>query len=616
VLKRCLQLLASCLAGCAAIAWSAPASPPLQLFERASVVVDVSGPSPPAAAAEIRLPYNWDTAVGAVDGQARFVLRFHSELSGAPQALYILRIGNTFSIALNGVQIARIGVKGPYEDYSKEPRLYPIPANLLKADNTLEIKIDAQGGRHAGLTPVLIGNADELQAMYQHDYRWRITGALVIAVVSGVFGALALLLWLRQRNPLYVLYGLGELLWALQLSDTWLTHSPLPWPWWGVVVFSGYALAPVLICKFALEVVELHHGWFRRVTNWQLALSVPVVSFSVLGAMPRLWALLQGLIVLLSVAVAIAVLIQGVRSKLLERRVLALAVALTVAAAVRDFIVIRLGSSYGAASWARYAWVVFAITLAWIVAEHMRKDRRALARMNQTLMQELAAREAELKTVFERERAHDKARGAQEERTRLMRDMHDGLGSQLVGALQIAKNPASSRAVVAAQLQDALDHLKLTVDAMQESDGDIGSLLGALRYRLAPRLEAAGIALDWNVAHLPLIPGWSIQRARDLQMILFEAFSNLIAHAGASRAQLVASCDEADGTVVVRVTLSDNGHGFALHEPAATHGHGLANMHMRAANMGAILQLHSSGAGSRIELILPLHEQVSMLPDA
>jgi signal transduction histidine kinase len=250
------------------------------------------------------------------------------------------------------------------------------------------------------------------------------------------------------------------------------------------------------------------------------------------------------------------------------------------------------------------------------VAEHMRKDRRALARMNQTLMQELAAREAELKTVFERERAHDKARGAQEERTRLMRDMHDGLGSQLVGALQIAKNPASSRAVVAAQLQDALDHLKLTVDAMQESDGDIGSLLGALRYRLAPRLEAAGIALDWNVAHLPLIPGWSIQRARDLQMILFEAFSNLIAHAGASRAQLVASCDEADGTVVVRVTLSDNGHGFALHEPAATHGHGLANMHMRAANMGAILQLHSSGAGSRIELILPLHEQVSMLPDA
>lgn len=572
------------------------------------MTVDVSGQTPTASPAYVSLPYNWDAAVGAKDGRARFTLQFEAANLTSAQALYILRLGNTFSIALNGVELAQISPHSAYEDYSKEPRLYPIPAGVLKPHNTLEITIGAQGGRHAGLTPVMVGDAYQLQALYQRDYRWRITGALIIAVVSGVFGMLALILWLRQRNPLYILYGLGELFWALQLSDTWLPRSPLPWPWWGVVILSGYAMAPVLICKFALEVVALHRGWFKRLTNWQLGLSVPAVFVSVMGGVPRLWDGVQGLLVLLAVTVAVAVIIKAIRNGLLEQRVLAIAVTLTVAAAVRDFVVIKLASSYGYTSWARYAWVVFAVTLAWIIAEHMRKDRRTLARMNETLMQELAAREAELQVVFERERINEKNRGMLEERTRLMRDMHDGLGSQLVGVLQLAKNSSSSRELVAAQLQDALDHLKLTVDAMQETDGDIGSLLGALRYRLAPRLQAAGITLSWEVAHLPLIPDWTIQRARDLQMILFEAFSNLVAHAGATRARLVASHDEDSnsGAAVVRVTLSDNGRGFDMHNLAGSHGQGLANMRARAANMGATLDLDSSAAGSRMQLILPL----------
>lgn len=605
MLKRFAWMFWLCLASGPMPALAGESAP--RLLERASVVIDLAGSALPGPATEVRLPYNWDAAMGTVDGQARFTLHFDATDTASAQAVYVMRAGNTFVIRLNGTEIARMGTKGPYEDYSKEPRLYPIPAGLLQPHNTLEIAIDAQGGRHAGLTPVLVGDAQQLRAQYQRDYHWRITGALVIAVISGVFGALALLLWLRQRNPLYILYGSGEVLWALQVSDTWLVRAPLPWRWWTVVILSGYALAPVLICKFALAVVGLHRGWFKRLSDWQLLLSVPTVLLLVLGRMSWLWTVQQGLIVLLSISVALAVIFRGLRSQALEQRVLAIAVILTVTAGVRDFIVIKLGASYGYASWARYAWVAFAVTLAWIIAEHMRKDRRALARANQTLAQQLAAREAELQAVFERERNNEKKRGMLEERTRLMRDMHDGLGSQLVGALQLAKNPAASRALVALELQDALDHLKLTVDAMQEADGDIGSLLGALRYRLAPRLEAARIALTWDVGRLPLIPDWNIQRSRDLQMILFEAFSNLIAHSGATRAHLSAACtDHGMASRVVRIALSDNGAGFDPDDRRGRRGQGLPNMLARAANMGAALRLHSSPAGSQLQMILPL----------
>ncbi|MGB6054908.1 MAG: ATP-binding protein [Burkholderiaceae bacterium] len=589
------------------LCWSALAgAAEPRLLTQASVVVDLAE-APAAPAIETNLPYNWDTAVGAIDGQATFTLRFDAADGDTPQAVYLLRAGNTFAVRLNGTEIDRVGAHNAYEDYSKEPRLVPIPAGLLQPHNTLQIVIDAQGGRHAGLTPVLVGDADVLQVRYVRDYRWRIGGALVIAVISGVFGALALILWLRQRNPLYILYGSGELLWALQVSDTCLIRAPLPWPWWGVVVFSAYALAPVLICKFALEVVGRHRGWLKRLSDWQLLLSVPAVALSVLGGLPWLWTVVQGLIVLQAVAVALVVVVAGLRSENLERRVLAIAVILTIAAAVRDFIVIKFGSSYGLVSWARYAWVVFAVTLAWVIAEHMRKDRLALAQVNETLARQLAAREAELQTIFDHQRADEKKNGMLEERARLMRDMHDGLGSQLAGALQLARNPSVSRSDLALELQDVLDHLKLTVDAMQETDGDIGSLLGALRYRLAPRLQAAGISLSWDVAHLPLIPAWTIQRSRDLQMILFEAFSNLVAHSGATQAHLAAACLEGEaGSRVVQVSLSDNGSGFDPDQSAATHGRGLANMRTRAAQMDAVLRVSSSPAGSRFLLILPL----------
>jgi signal transduction histidine kinase len=343
-----------------------------------------------------------------------------------------------------------------------------------------------------------------------------------------------------------------------------------------------------------------------------LLLSVPLVLLFMLGDMPWMWTVMQGSIVLLAIATATVVVARGLHDGALERRVLAIAVILTVAAAVRDFTVIKLiGSSYGYVSWARYAWVVFAMAMAWVIAEQMRKDGRALAQANQILAQELAAREAELQMVFERERRAEKSRGVQEERTRLMRDMHDGLGSQLLGVLQLAKSPAAPRAVLAAQLQDTLDHLKLTVDAMQEIGGDIGSLLGALRYRLAPRLQAAGIELSWEVEHLPLMVDWNIQHSRDLQMLLFEAFSNLIAHSGAKHAHLAAICanDEAAGPVV-RITLGDNGTGFDLDRMAARRGHGIANMQTRATRLGAVLRIYSSVAGSRLQLVLPLQRSV------
>lgn len=561
---------------------------------------------------DVKLPFSWDTAQGAVDGKARLLLTFPATDLAAPSAL-LTRIGNTYEVSLNGVSIAAAGEPwNRYQDFGKEPLFIRIPANVLQAENRLEITLHALGQRHAGVTPIVFGPAHEVYAQYKEVYRIRIAAAFAIGVISLALGTLALLLWIRQRDGFYLYYGIGELLWVLHISDTVFSSAPLPWPWWGICVFSAYLMAGLFICKFSLAMVDAHRGAIKIVTTALLLLTVPVAAFVLIANLPKAWMAWQGLTVATFAWTGSLVVWYGFRSGDIEKRVLATAAALTASTALRDFVVIKLmPDAFGQAAWVRFAWLLYAITLAWVIAERLRKSTQSLSRANATLSARLAEREAELSAIFSRQIEADRQRATAEERQRLTRDMHDGIGSQIAGALLLAQDPASPRDVLTEQLREALDHLRLTVDAMQDSEGDIASILGALRYRLGPRLHACNIDLVWNVQELPQARGWTIQHARHLQLILFEAFSNLMTHARATRAELSASRHSGVDTDTLRIVLSDNGSGFDVGHTGSEGGQGLSNMRARAAQIGAFLEVKSGQGGTHIMLELHLVEEPS-----
>lgn len=597
-----------CLFGMLLIVMASPQA--RTTLTRAAVTVEATGSSAGFAAADVTLPYNWDAIQGGVNGQARFVLQFAVDDPTLPHALFISRIGNTFRLELNGTTVAAKGdAFDPYADFAKQPQFFTLPQQLLRTNNTLVISIDAQGGRRAGLSEVTIGTADEVRALFKDAYRWRVRGFLALATISAVLGCFALLLWLRQREILYVIYAVSELSWALLLSDTLLEHTPLPWPWWGLVVFSAYVSSASLACRFSLMLVERCHGVLKRLSDGHLLLSLPIVAIAMLGRIPLLLSIWLGVTLMLCITTAVVVVVVGLRSHTFEKRLLAVAVIATCIAATRDMIVFRILPGYGGIPWVRYAWVAFGITLAWIIAERMRQSTLAIADMNRTLMQRLAAREAELKASYALQAEVERNHAMIEERQRLTRDMHDGLGSQLLGALHLAQNPAVSKEALTEQLRDTLDQLKLTVDAMQDTEGDIAALLGALRYRLGPRLDAAGVRLIWSVEQLPTMGGWTLQHSRNMQMILFEAFSNIIAHAEATQAHLSAVLDEQQQHVCI--TLQDNGKGFHADEDRRG-GNGLANMQTRAARMGAELHIESVSSGTRVRLSLPVNANAAV----
>jgi signal transduction histidine kinase len=177
------------------------------------------------------------------------------------------------------------------------------------------------------------------------------------------------------------------------------------------------------------------------------------------------------------------------------------------------------------------------------------------------------------------------------ERQRIMSDIHDSVGSQLVGVLSLIRSGAPKEQLEL-HTAEALQDLRLAVDAIQPVNGNFAAVLATLRHRLQPRLDAAGLELIWHVDDLPRMADLSPQKIQHIQRIVLEAFSNIIQYASATkvlvRAQAVTTPTD---KALIRIRIADNGVGFSTAQQA---GQGLANMQLRARMMGAALTCRSA----------------------
>jgi signal transduction histidine kinase len=181
------------------------------------------------------------------------------------------------------------------------------------------------------------------------------------------------------------------------------------------------------------------------------------------------------------------------------------------------------------------------------------------------------------------------------ERERILRDMHDGVGANLATAMRQLESGTAPAQEVAATLRESLDHLKLSIDAMNLPSGDVNALLASLRYRLQRRIAQAGLTIDWRVDELPHWEQGTDQAMRHLQFLLLEAISNALQHAQA--ATLTLSARSAGGTI--EISVRDDGCGGLVDD-----GSGLQSMRERAQAIGAQLTVEDAEPGTRVRLRL------------
>jgi len=193
-----------------------------------------------------------------------------------------------------------------------------------------------------------------------------------------------------------------------------------------------------------------------------------------------------------------------------------------------------------------------------------------------------------------------------QERNRLARDIHDGLGHHLtVVQMQVqaaravlSSDPAKADAVLAkAQQQstEALAEVRRSVAALREprTAPPLAEALAAL----AEDASAAGVPTELRVTGTvrPLGPEAEESLFRAAQ----EGLTNVRKHAGAGRARLVLDYRD-DGTV--RLDVCDDGRGVTL----GGDGFGLVGLRERAERLGGRVDVESApGRGTTLRVAVP-----------
>lgn len=232
---------------------------------------------------------------------------------------------------------------------------------------------------------------------------------------------------------------------------------------------------------------------------------------------------------------------------------------------------------------------------------------------NARLVERVRETEEKLRSSFVREEEQNRKEALSAERTRLMRDLHDGLGGQLVSIVALAEQSGGTAIGDAARA--ALKDLRLVIDAMEEVDGDLMLVLGSWRERMAAQLRAHHIALSWQVLKpegLPIFPGLRPFHVIQIVRLLDEAVTNAIKHSGAKTVRVTIDIEpDSTGKPGGRIAIEDDGKGFDMDGGAAATGQprpagrGLLNMKRRAEFIGATLSIVSSEAGTSVILFLP-----------
>lgn len=196
----------------------------------------------------------------------------------------------------------------------------------------------------------------------------------------------------------------------------------------------------------------------------------------------------------------------------------------------------------------------------------------------------------------------------EEERRRIRRDLHDGLGPTLTGVAftaDAAANLVSTDPVKAGDLlatlradtRTAIADVRRLVDNLRPPALDELGLVGALRQRadqLSFRADGASVHVEVSADGLPALPA-ALEVAA--YRIATEALNNVVKHSHATTAVLALRCGPD-----LEVEVTDNGPPNGAWRP----GVGLQAMHDRATELGGHLEAGPTPTGGKVQAHFPL----------
>jgi len=548
---------------------------------------DAAAPPPDLAAGEpVELPDRWPERRPEASGVGWYRLPFALDtVPDRPLAVLLPHVSMNAAVWLNGSWVGQGGrMEEPVGRSWSRPLLFPLPAGLLHAgENALEIAVVRLPDCYGGLAPVRVGDAEALAAAERRALLWQVELPKAVTAAGLVLALVMLAFWIGARDPSYAAFGATTALLVVHNLNYHVRASPLPWQAWEALSCSAIVLAGPAFVAFVHRLVGVARPRLER-----LLWGVGLVSLALFVVPHRVFHPLFNALALgaLGAAVyAVALLVAHAR----RRDRTSLAVYVAAGAAGLAIVARDLAFQLGVLREPGVPWmplaipVIFAGYAVTLVRRFVAAFRRAEAQRDALAHEQVLALERE----------------------RIMREMHDGVGSHLVRTLSMLEGRAAAPAELARSLRAALDDMRLVIDSLDPGIGDLGSVLGSVRERLEPGLEREGMHFEWRLGELPALSWLGPEQALHVLRILQEAIANALRHAGATCIRVECGAEAgAGGEPGVFVAIEDDGVGLPS---APRRGRGLPNLARRAAELGGRLEVGagSAGRGVRVHLWLP-----------
>ena len=497
-------------------------------------------------------------------------------------------------VRINGMLVGRdSNLVPPLTRGWNTPHYWPLTPPLLHPGrNTMLVRVSGLAAYQPGIGPVTVGPAASVQTLYAHQKFVRVDSEFLNLGMNITISCVFLVLWIfRRREVTFGWYGLTRLFWVLYecnqvATSTWPLSSDRLWEALNTSFFLLCATSSVI---FTLRFCE------RRFPRWEVALwlATGMAAIWMLATPPETMGQHRAVVSVMGVLIGFCgaglMIYFAWRSRVVEQVILAGVSWVGLLAGLHDlltFLNVLHGNIYYSNTVSTTRTIAIAAVLAW---RYVRNANR-IENFNAELRQEVEAARASLRGSLEHRHMIELTHARIGERLNLVRDLHDGLGSTLIGGLAAVEHApeGTSASYLTRVLKEVRDDLRLIIDSSgREAAGEAGlaEQIVPLRHRMTQLLDAHDIDCRWTLTGLDDLL-LSSSQVLDVLRFLQEALTNALKH---SEAKLVQVAVQYDGSSL-SLSVLDNGKGVSTE---AGQGVGMQSMGVRARRLGGELHFAS-----------------------
>ncbi len=535
--------------------------------------------------------------------------------AGSIWAVYLPSVTHNAAVFINGVWVGQGGrFSDPVSRHHNQPLLFRFSSALLQQGaNQIDIRVKTTFVEQGLLDQIYLAPVEKLTAAYSWKHFIRVDFIQWITMAMYFMAALLLTFWLaRPQDSVYGIFSIQLFFWATHNLNLFVSEIPIPVTSWEAMILATLGWTIVTMIFFIHRYVGTGNRKVEKIILPVAVLGTGIFFLPDIASVLHIGYSMWDSFVMIAGCYAIYYLLHAyIKQKSLDAYLMLLVGVPMLLFGLHDILLINNFIDRRDGLIMQYGVIPSVLLFSWFLIRRFVQSINKAEHLADTLEQRVNEKQQALQEQYQQLNVLEKQRVLAEERERIMRDMHDGIGGQLVSVISLLRDYKEPVFVKAREkISHSLADLRFVIDSLDPLLSDLPTLLGMMRMRLLDQLDAANIDLEWAVTELPEINNLSPRSSLHIMRIVQEAITNSIKHSNATKMKLATgvvktSEEQQNEQWQIYIDIIDYGKGVDMASVVgACQGRGLANMRFRAQQLGATLNINSSVNGTCVRLLL------------